>query len=231
MASKYAYAAQKALRQIGKPAKIDEIWAVVEEDIGLEQNSQEPKQTLRNEIRKNCGTVNHVAQGNAYLMFTNPRRGFYGLTEWDGKTPLEPLEANPTNDVTSVTDSPVLSPLPEEIPDKDLYIEGASIKIRVNYYERDPRARQACINHWGTSCAVCHMSFGRKYGALGQGFIHIHHLIPLSGLGEDYAIYLISELRPVCPNCHAMLHKRIPQLQIEELQELLMPGSDGEIPH
>jgi hypothetical protein len=204
---------------------------VIEEDIGLEQKGQEPKQTLRNEIRKNCGTVNHVAQGNAYLMFTNPRRGFYGLTEWDGKTPLEQLEENQTNDITFVTDSRVVPLLPEEIPDTDLFIEGASLEIRVNSYERDSRARQACINHWDTSCAVCHMSFGRKYGGLGQGFIHVHHLIPLPDLGEDYAVNPISDLRPVCPNCHAMLHKRNPPLQIEELQELLRPGSDGEQPH
>jgi len=32
----------------------------------------------------------------------------------------------------------------------------------------------------------------------------------------------ILDLRPVCPNCHAMLHKRTPAISIEELQGLML---------
>jgi hypothetical protein len=215
MASKFAYAARDALRSIGRPARIPEILRVIEEDIGLDHDSVEPEQTLRNEIRKNCGSVDHPSPGNAYLIFTNPRRGYYGLTEWDDKA-ASPVDSAPP--VPAVPATPQIPSLPEEIPTEDApFVEGAAQEVRVNRYERDPRARQACLDHWGTTCSVCSMSFAKLYGPLGEGFIHVHHLLPLSELGEDYEIDPVKDMRPVCPNCHAMLHCRRPPLLIEEL--------------
>ena len=74
--------------------------------------------------------------------------------------------------------------------------------------------------HWGCACAVCGFDFGTQFGSLGEGFIHVHHLLPLAEIRQEYAVDPIEHLRPVCPNCHAMLHKRQPVMSIEELKDL-----------
>jgi 5-methylcytosine-specific restriction protein A len=98
------------------------------------------------------------------------------------------------------------------------YVEGALASVLSNRYERDPRARQECIRHYGSSCVVCGINFAETYGGLGAGFIHVHHLTPLSGRRMQHRVDPIRDLRPVCPNCHAMLHwGRTDPLSIEDL--------------
>lgn len=113
------------------------------------------------------------------------------------------------------------SVMPEEVSTPALYFEGASRTIAINAYERDPRARKACIEHYGTMCCICGFDFGATYGELGKGFIHVHHVVPLSEIGRSYAVDPVRDLRPVCANCHAMLHKRAEVLTVEELQKTL----------
>jgi predicted HNH restriction endonuclease len=101
-------------------------------------------------------------------------------------------------------------------------LEGAMKLIRVNAYERNPVARRRCIERYGTTCSVCGFDFGVVYGAVADGVIHVHHLRPISECGgEDYEVDPIAELRPVCPNCHVVLHRRQPPFTIEELQRML----------
>lgn len=107
---------------------------------------------------------------------------------------------------------------PNEIGINDCYFEGAVQSILVNKYERDQSARTACLNYYGQKCHVCCFDFYAVYGCLGRGYIHVHHLRELSSIGVEYEVNPIEDLRPVCPNCHAMLHRRRPALLIEELQ-------------
>jgi 5-methylcytosine-specific restriction enzyme A len=60
--------------------------------------------------------------------------------------------------------------------DEPTFPEGALTQVEVNRYERDPRARNACLQHWGCRCAVCDFSFEEIYGSLGRDYIHVHHL-------------------------------------------------------
>lgn len=100
--------------------------------------------------------------------------------------------------------------------------EGAVKVIRVNAYERNPVARRRCIEHYGAICSACGFDFSTVYGAVAAGVIHVHHLRPISECGgDDYEVDPISELRPVCPNCHVVLHRRQPPLSIEDLQVVL----------
>ncbi len=101
-------------------------------------------------------------------------------------------------------------------------LEGAVRLIRVNAYERNPVARRRCIEHYGAICSVCSFDFAIVYGEVADGVIHVHHLRPLSECGgKDYEVDPIAELRPVCPNCHVVLHRRQPPFSIEELQSML----------
>ncbi|MBE9143726.1 HNH endonuclease [Planktothrix mougeotii LEGE 06226] len=113
---------------------------------------------------------------------------------------------------------------PEELSDEteiiNLY-EGAKQSITVNRYERNNQARKKCIEYYGTGCYVCGFNFEKIFGEIGQGFIHVHHLIPLSEINQEYEVDPIKDLRPVCPNCHAMIHRKNPPFSIEEIKNLL----------
>ena len=115
---------------------------------------------------------------------------------------------------------------PDDLPPGQDYAEGAKKQVRVNAYERNPKAREACLKHYGYICFVCGFSFEKRYGAIGRDFIHVHHLKPLALSSGEYKIDPVADLRPVCPNCHAMLHKSDPPLEVEELRTRLQPSTD-----
>jgi len=110
---------------------------------------------------------------------------------------------------------------PDDLPLGQDYAEGAKKQVRVNAYERNPKAREACLKHYGRACCVCDFSFEMRYGEVGRDFIHVHHLKPLALTSGEYKIDPVADLRPVCPNCHAMLHASDPPLEIEELRKRL----------
>ena len=109
---------------------------------------------------------------------------------------------------------------PDDIENKSLF-EGSKKQIIVNAYERSSQARQECIEHYGTTCCICNFDFEKTYGEIGRNFIHVHHVKALSEIDEKYKINPIKDLRPVCPNCHAMLHKRKPAYSIEEIRNFI----------
>jgi hypothetical protein len=113
--------------------------------------------------------------------------------------------------------------LPEEVPGGSAYSEGSVQRILVNRYERDPHARELCIAHYGPTCEVCGFSFGAVYGPLAEGFIHVHHLKPLAEIGEQYEVDPVTDLRPVCANCHAIIHLDGGCRSIEEARRLVDP--------
>lgn len=122
---------------------------------------------------------------------------------------------------TEPTDNPHLTTGDEAGADGWM-IEGAATITQVVRYERDPKAREACLKRHGHDCAACGVNFGDVYGHLGEGFIHVHHLREISSIGREYVINPTEDLRPLCPNCHAMVHRRKPALSIEELKRVLL---------
>ncbi len=99
----------------------------------------------------------------------------------------------------------------------ELFPEGGSKEITIRTYDRCSRAREACIAHYGYKCAACGFSFENKYGELGSEYIEVHHLRPVAEEAGSHLIDPTRDLRPVCANCHRMLHRRKPVLSIEEL--------------
>ncbi|MFH5877438.1 HNH endonuclease [Arthrobacter sp. NA-172] len=87
------------------------------------------------------------------------------------------------------------------------YPDEAVSRVEVNRYERNPEARRICLAFHGTSCAVCGFSFEVTYGDIGKDFIHVHHVVPVSQLGSGYRLDPVSDLVPLCANCHAMAHQ------------------------
>lgn len=114
-----------------------------------------------------------------------------------------------------------LLPLEENEVDQEGLPEGAISRVEVNRYERSTLNRQACILINGLRCKVCGFDFEQFYGSIGRDFIHVHHVTPVSNLGAGYTINPAVDLVPICPNCHAMLHKRNPPFSIVELISII----------
>lgn len=97
-------------------------------------------------------------------------------------------------------------------------MEGAERQITRSLRERDPVARAAAEVAWRAgahgrlTCQGCGIDFGKVYGARGEGFMHFHHQ-PGCEPPKD--------LVPVCPNCHAMIHRGESQISLQELRVLL----------
>ncbi|WP_155864555.1 HNH endonuclease [Deinococcus ficus] len=111
--------------------------------------------------------------------------------------------------------------LPEEVSNQNVYPEGAVRQVLVNAYERSSTARRRCLEHHGTACHICHFDFGVVYGDAAAGIIHVHHLKPLSEIGRGYHVDPVHDLIPVCPNCHAVIHKRNPAYSVDEVRAML----------
>lgn len=109
----------------------------------------------------------------------------------------------------------------EHIPNR-FYLEGAAVRVLVNRYERDRQARAECIAIHGAVCVVCDFDFGRVYGPLGKGFIHVHHLETLASAKGMRRVDARRDLRPVCPNCHCMLHSGPHPPSLERLRALVL---------
>ena len=137
------------------------------------------------------------------------------------------------NDGTSVTITPEMFSAkqeyienddfhpPEEISHGSIYCEGNVRRIMVNRYERDSGARSACIEEHEARCCICGFDFGKVYGPEAAGHIHVHHIRPLSECGGEYEVDPINDLRPVCPNCHAVIHLGGQCRTVDEVRDMI----------
>ena len=103
---------------------------------------------------------------------------------------------------------PQRNDFPDEIDENVSLPEGEKRQITVNKYERNQKARDLCIKKYKAKCCICSFSFGDTYGEIAKDFIHVHHVKPLSERRTQYTVDPVKDLRPVCPNCHAVIHIR-----------------------
>jgi putative restriction endonuclease len=69
------------------------------------------------------------------------------------------------------------------------------------------------------ACAVCSFDFGVVYGELGTGYIEAHHIVPIAEL-EEGTKTSITDLVPLCANCHRMIHRN-GLLSVDDLRRRL----------
>lgn len=103
---------------------------------------------------------------------------------------------------------------------ENIFEEGRRYKIQSNAIERSYKAREECLKYHEYSCKVCNFNFFDEFGDIGKNFIHVHHKNDISLKKESYRVNPIKDLIPLCPNCHAMAHKKRPAYSIEELKEM-----------
>lgn len=117
-------------------------------------------------------------------------------------------------------------PAADEVIDAN-YPEGATRRVTINAHERNAGARAACIAHYGPRCVVCDIDFAAAYGTAAAGIIHVHHLTPVSQVRARYTVDPIRDLRPVCPNCHAVIHRREPPYTPQEVARMRRSSGKG----
>lgn len=107
------------------------------------------------------------------------------------------------------------------------FVEGKKTAVLVNSYERNPVAKRTCLKHYKNlnngriKCEICGFDFGNVYGSEFDNKIHIHHLVEISSIGEEYEIDAIDDLLPVCPNCHMIAHSRKPAYTPDEIRSMI----------
>lgn len=117
-------------------------------------------------------------------------------------------------------DESLVGNIPEEV-DPKLFPAGGWKTVYVNAYERDGKARAACLEHHGYRCQGCGVTMKEVYGEMAERVIHVHHIKPVSRLPDGYKIDPLTELVPVCPNCHAVIHAKPAPLSITQLKSCL----------
>lgn len=114
--------------------------------------------------------------------------------------------------------APPSSPLPHPQPPPAqppimVLEEGAIKEMHVSRRERNSGLRKLCIEHYRSLnggkvvCAACGLVFGELYGEIGDGYIEVHHLYPISQMDEVHSVDPKTDLVPLCANCHAMIHR------------------------
>lgn len=87
-------------------------------------------------------------------------------------------------------------------------IEGKKIVTYGVRYERDPQLRVKAIKIHGAVCKACGFDFEKVYGEIGKGFIHVHHVKPISEYEGGKEVNPKTDLLPLCANCHAVVHRK-----------------------
>ena len=171
--------------------------------------------------------INHRKLGMELLLFyrkskyESPGAGF----RYSGAMQYKSHHGNkPTHFILTVMDDL------EEVAVKDInaqriedeYFEGTRKERFASYYERNPLLRAAAIRAHGLRCAVCGFDFQSVYGQRGSGFIELHHIKPVSTFQGAKKVDPVSDMAPVCANCHRMIHRRTDKiLSVDELRNIV----------
>lgn len=96
-------------------------------------------------------------------------------------------------------------------------VEGKTSTKTIVVRERSRKLRDKAIEHFTDDdgrikCCICGYEFASKYGEYGSGYIEIHHKKPVYQYEDKDVDSVLSEaltnLAPVCANCHRMLHHK-----------------------
>lgn len=117
------------------------------------------------------------------------------------------------------------------LPDIDLSAAGAEGAARLVSHLRRERNRAlvdakkaATLTVKGRLCCeACGFDFSVAYGAFGDGFCEVHHLVPLSASSESVTTTL-DDLAVLCSNCHRIIHRTTPMLSVEEISNVVARG-------
>lgn len=139
--------------------------------------------------------------------------------EFSGDAAKVRAEAQLVRDAIKLGESGVVRVLPE--PEAIEAEEGGIVLKLHKRRERDRKLVKAKLESARAvgqlSCEVCSFDFKSAYGALGEGYIEVHHLNPVHLLKPGMKTRL-DDLALLCANCHRMAHRRSTTVPLQELK-------------
>jgi 5-methylcytosine-specific restriction protein A len=110
------------------------------------------------------------------------------------------------------------------------YTESRRLSHERYFFARNSKLIKAAKEHYGAVCQACTFEYRSKYGELGEGYIEVHHLDPLSERPElewsDHLRTSIGSVTVLCADCHRMIHRKRPALSLQELRETIAKTGD-----
>ena len=103
--------------------------------------------------------------------------------------------------------------------------EGREVEKKHRFRERNQAAIRKAKElfkekHGRLFCQICGFDFNSKYGEIGLDFIEGHHTLPMSKLSGEVKTK-VEDIALVCSNCHRMLHRKRPWLEMTKLKMLI----------
>lgn len=111
----------------------------------------------------------------------------------------------------------------ESFASDETFTEGTPRTIITTAPERNPAARDACIAHYrhehgALYCQACGWT---KPEGVAKTIIEVHHLTPVSDYAGEIEIDPVTDLIPLCPTCHRIVHDTDPPMSIEALSSVV----------
>ena len=100
-------------------------------------------------------------------------------------------------------------------------VEGKLVESTSYKYERNSKARELCLEHYGFICKICEYDGSKHFTVINHPIIDVHHITPVAQIGEEYEIDPIADLVPLCPNCHRFVHSREEPYSVVEAIDLM----------
>ena len=152
---------------------------------------------------------------------TRVSRGMYSITQI-GKSRL--------TEIDKITYDPPSGLLQEYLEEEDRgyddeFPEGREIEKKHKLRERNQAvirtSKELFRKTYGKLfCQVCGFDFYTQYGDIGFDFIEGHHTLPISELKGEVKTK-VEDIALVCSNCHRMLHRKGPWLEMAALKNLI----------
>lgn len=153
-----------------------------------------------------------LAEEDRKFVFPRAKKGIFGFGQSNVRYPNYEEHGDFIRDVIRYIyeDEHVSFNIQDIVEEHQEYVEnGSGKRVYINTYERNPKARKECIKIHGSKCAICGFDAKEIYGEEYEGKIHVHHIIPIHEVGIEYRVNPATDLIPVCPNCHMILHTKI----------------------
>lgn len=124
-----------------------------------------------------------------------------------------------TQSRTEPTPEVAPSPIAESTPEVEDLIEVAE-PLEVSTDEAWQALKVECLDYYGAVCDLCGFDFGYTYGEAFENFIKVHTLKPYSK-ETLHTLDPHKDLVPICCNCDAVIHSKVPAYTIDKVKEML----------
>jgi 5-methylcytosine-specific restriction protein A len=101
------------------------------------------------------------------------------------------------------------------------FIEGERRAVMSSRVVRDPTLRLEAKKQWGLRCYCCGFDYEEFYGPAGKDLAIVHHVNPLGGGNGQARVITVADVRIVCADCHQILHRQDPPLDVDKLKKRL----------